>query len=583
MKPLPARPSLEQLQKQAKDLCRTRADWQLADAQREMAHEYGFATWADLKQHVESARVARFETLAARLLEKPGGPASMEEARAQVARHLGFDDWPGLVASANAKPPAVLTHGLSGAPPYFRFDRAANAIEPRLPMDDESWDEIFAVMRAHRITGLRANGQMTDAALARAAGLDFVLDLRLDGSRAVTGAGMAHLARMPQLEVLHLSGCSIANEDFRVLRQLPALRELALYHHPGITDAGLAHLEACQALDRVDLLGTPAGDGTLRALVGKPKLRHLRSGTRVTDAGVALLAEVPAFAAWQSGEAPSFGLMEFDAKPTYLLLRGAITDDGLAQVARLAGVFALNLDDANLPLTARGIAHLRGMENLGWLGFDAKDEEMAAIATLPRLRFLMCQDSSATDAGWTALAASRTLEAIWGRRSYGLAGPGFRALSRMPALAGLATSLKNVDDTSLAALADFPALTQFMPMDVTDAGFRHVGARRTLTDLWCMYCRETGDEATAHLAGLDRLRTYYAGATRMTDRSLELLARMPALEKIELWSCAGVTNAGVSALAAAPRLRELTLGSMRNITRTGLAALGAHVRVDLTE
>ncbi|MBM3797840.1 MAG: hypothetical protein FJW31_28175 [Acidobacteria bacterium] len=99
---------------------------------------------------------------------------------------------------------------------------------------------------------------------------------------------------------------------------------------------------------------------------------------------------------------------------------------------------------------------------------------------------------------------------------------------------GLATSCKNVDDDSLAALADFPALTQFVPMDFTDAGFRHVGARRALTDLWCMYCRETGDGATSHLTGLHRLRTYYEGSTRMTDRSLELLARLPQLEKVEL-------------------------------------------------
>lgn len=583
MKYLPARPSLEHLQKQAKDLHRTRADWYLADAQRELAQAYGFATWADLKRHVETSRVVRFEDLAARLLEKPGGPTTIEAARAEVARYLGFDDWDALVASANQKPPVVLTHGLSRTPPYFRFDREANAIEPRMPLDDQGWDEIFDVMRAHRITGLRASGQMTDAALARAAALDFVTDVRLDGSRGVTGAGFAHLAHMPQLQVLHATGCSIGDEDLRVLGVLPALREFALYHHQSVSDAGLAHLAVCQDLERVDLLGTPAGDGTIRALTGKARLRHLRSGTRVTDAGAALLAGFPAFAEWQGGEAPWFGLMEFDARPTYLLLRGSITDAGLAHLAKLAGVFALNLDDANLPATAQGIVHLRSMANLGWLGFAAKDEEMKAIATLPRLRFLMCQDSSATDAGWKALATSRTLEAIWGRRSHGLSSAGFRALSRMPTLTGLATSLKNVDDASLALLAEFPVLTQLMPMDVTDACFRHVGALRALTDIWCMYCRETGDEANSHLAGLDRLRSYYAGDTRMTDRSLAALAKLPALEKIELWSCRGVTNAGVAALAAAPRLRELTLGGMHHITRTALAGLPAGVRVDLTE
>lgn len=39
MKHLPARPSFEQLWKQAKELHRSRAEWPLSEAQRELAHE----------------------------------------------------------------------------------------------------------------------------------------------------------------------------------------------------------------------------------------------------------------------------------------------------------------------------------------------------------------------------------------------------------------------------------------------------------------------------------------------------------------------------------------------------------------
>jgi hypothetical protein len=45
-----------------------------------------------------------------------------------------------------------------------------------------------------------------------------------------------------------------------------------------------------------------------------------------------------------------------------------------------------------------------------------------------------------------------------------------------------------------------------------------------------MYCRDTGDLATAHLSRLRRLKTYYAGQTRITDRSLEILGKMQSLE-----------------------------------------------------
>ena len=49
---LPAKPSLEYLRKQAKQLQRTMSQGKLADAQHALAREYGFANWARLKSHV---------------------------------------------------------------------------------------------------------------------------------------------------------------------------------------------------------------------------------------------------------------------------------------------------------------------------------------------------------------------------------------------------------------------------------------------------------------------------------------------------------------------------------------------------
>ena len=55
--PLPAAPSLEQLRKQAKDLVRERKagpePLKLSEAQREVARDYGFASWPRLKAYVE--------------------------------------------------------------------------------------------------------------------------------------------------------------------------------------------------------------------------------------------------------------------------------------------------------------------------------------------------------------------------------------------------------------------------------------------------------------------------------------------------------------------------------------------------
>jgi hypothetical protein len=136
-----------------------------------------------------------------------------------------------------------------------------------------------------------------------------------------------------------------------------------------------------------------------------------------------------------------------------------------------------------------------------------------------------------------------------------------------------------VDDAALSALPGFPALREIMPMDVPDAGFRHMGRCENLERLWCMYCRDTGDAATEHIARLSRLKTYYAGMTQITDRTLEILGRMDSLEQLEFWACQGITDAGVSHLAALPRLRAITVDGSPGVSRDMTALFPEQVQV----
>src|SRR5262249_34666686 len=82
---LPARPNLEHLKKQAKELLQdfrqgvpaalerfqslalksTPTDAKLADAQHVIARDYGFASWPKLKEHVESLALGPWEQLSA--------------------------------------------------------------------------------------------------------------------------------------------------------------------------------------------------------------------------------------------------------------------------------------------------------------------------------------------------------------------------------------------------------------------------------------------------------------------------------------------------------------------------------------
>jgi len=563
---LPARPSLEQLRKQAKDLlraCRNAeavalervrrhkpqvTDPSLADAQFALAREYGFESWPRLVRHVRTASASGLDT-----------PAT---------------------------DPRSALHGLSTRPPFYKIDWNAKRLEPRQPLTEKDWDTIIEVIREHGITSVNAGGQMTDGVLERLSRLEQLTCLHLGGSKRLTDDGLLHLAGMPQLLELDLSeypGGRITDRGLEVLRYLPELRRFQMCWQSGISDAGLANLAFCNHLERVDVLGSPTGDGAINALRSKRHLRHFKTGRLVTDSGLRLLQDFPVFKTWQGGE-PRYDLMSFgDADPNFLMVDGPFSDAGFAALASLDGLFGLGFFWHVSQLTPNGLRPLAGLPNLGALGCEGRlcnDIAMRHIATIPRLRMLMAQGTVATDDGFVALSRSQTLEYFWGRECPNLHGRGFAALSNMPALKGLAVSCKFVDDAALAALPRFPSLTWLLPMDVPDAGFRHVGRCAQLEKLTCMYCRGTGDAATEHIAGLSRLKEYYAGQTQITDRSLEILGGMTSLEDVTLSACAGISDAGLVHLARLPRLKKVAVDASARVTRAGIAVFPADVSVD---
>jgi hypothetical protein len=506
---------------------------------------------------------------------------AVADARHLVATKLGFDTWDALVQGL-AMPKSSRAASRSHDLPFCRFDS-----DGRLGLEggaaDARWDDVLALIRDRHVTAVTAIA-LTDRGLKTLAGVPQITSLAISGAQ-LTDDGMQHLSRMPQIEELSVGGpkSRITDRGLEVLRHLTRLRKIHMGWTPGITDAGVAHLTRCEQLEDVDFMGTPTGDGAIWALSGKPGLRKLATGRLVSDNGVKGLQLIPRFKRWHGGGL-KYDLMSFRTEPTNLLLDGPFTDAGLANLTGLEGLAGLNFFWHTPNFTATGLAALMGLSNLAFLGCDGKrcdDAAMRSIAGIPRLRMLMAQGTVATDAGFEALSASRTLEYLWGRECPGLTGRGFRALTSMPAIRGLAVSCSRVDDGALATLAGCRTLDSLMPMDVKDEAFRHVGACTQLQNLWCMYCRDTGDAATEHLAGLSSLRYYYAGMSKITDRSLEILSRLDTLERLEFWEVAGITNAGLAALARLPHLQELSVGGSSRITAAAAALFAPSVRVKL--
>jgi hypothetical protein len=516
-------------------------------------------TLADLKAEIWRRDYAFRQ----RAFRTPENYFPIDEAKIIIAQDAGFGSWEKLMEAIVAGEPP------QGAP--YAINTKDNRIGPSRRMSSADWDALIGVMKDRRIPSLEANGLMTDEALSRIAGLDFVTRLSLGGSREMTDSGLLHLARMPQLEFLDLSeypGGKLTDRGLEVLKHLPNLRRFEMTWQAGITDRGIANLRSCELLEEVNLMGSPTGDGAIEALQGKPNLRRFSTGRLTTDAGIPLLHNFPRLKT--AGE-----------EDTRLLIDGPFTNAGLAALAGLAGIFELDLFWHVDHITTDGFAHLIQLPNLQKLGCDgalSDDVAMRHIGAMPRLKRLRIQESVATDEGFVALAKSQTLEGIWGRVCKNFGSRGFAAFSKMPALRSLGIGCKHVDDAALATLPEFPALRELTPIDFQDDGFRHIGRCDKLERLTCMYCRETGDAATEHISNL-RINYYYAGLTQITDRSLEILGGMESLENVELYECMKVTDAGLPFLSRLPNLREVHFDGSPGITLAGTKLFAPQVHV----
>jgi ankyrin repeat protein len=86
---LPAKPNLQFLKKQAKELLRSTRQGKLADAQHTLANEYGFASWAKLKSHVEALGLSPAQILRAAVCDNDSARISaLLQAHPELRAHI---------------------------------------------------------------------------------------------------------------------------------------------------------------------------------------------------------------------------------------------------------------------------------------------------------------------------------------------------------------------------------------------------------------------------------------------------------------------------------------------------------------
>jgi hypothetical protein len=101
------------------------------------------------------------------------------------------------------------------------------------------------------------------------------------------------LARLANLEELHLAGTIMDLPSAETIRSLSQLRILDL-HDSTLDDEQLAQIAELPALELLDISGTAVTDAGLACLTRAPRLRTLLvKDTAVSDSGLAALAESP--------------------------------------------------------------------------------------------------------------------------------------------------------------------------------------------------------------------------------------------------------------------------------------------------
>jgi hypothetical protein len=298
-KQLPARPSLEQYKKQAKDLVKNRRSgdpssaFSLADAQFAIAREHGFESWSKFAKHVrevgipETAQEAIIAGDAMALEQRFGYSGS--DAQAIVARSHHFENWAGFTEFDEVRK--------RRNSPVAQFEAAVDAIVAgnvaKLGRLLGGNPELVRArsMRNHHATLLHyvaANGvedfrQKTPKNIVRIAEMLLAAGARIDAEAGMYGGGSKTMGLVatsihpllagvlePLIAVLLEHGATV---DTSIVRACLANGRLAgaelMANHGAMLD-----LECACGIGRLDLVESFFGDdGALKSNATKAQMR----------------------------------------------------------------------------------------------------------------------------------------------------------------------------------------------------------------------------------------------------------------------------------------------------------------------
>jgi len=334
-----------------------------------------------------------------------------------------------------------------------------------------------------------------------------------------------------------------------LISRLTGLRSLNLYL-TAITDKGLSHITKLKSLE------------------------YLEAPPRMTDRGLALVAELPALKGLSVGATGG----------------SPVTDAGLRHLSKLSSLEELYLRGEGM--SDAGLAHLAGLPRLGYLALYSSrftDRGMAHVKKIPSLRILSFHEGVCciTDAGLAHVGEMPKVELLLLDVTGPVTDDGIRHLAKMPSLRKLGIKSPLISDRGLEYLGRIKTLESLtLPQDqhgITDAGLIHLGRLPNLRSLGiarihfsdpAMNTEYYTDRGLQALANCRLLESLSIGSPGITDAGMDHVAKLPHLKKLNLFGCDNVTDAGLAKLKTLPSLTNLSV-SRAQVSLSGLNQLGA--------
>ena len=262
-----------------------------------------------------------------------------------------------------------------------------------------------------------------------------------------------------------------------------------------------------------------------------------------------------------------------------LVIRARIRSESLAGIAGLQSLEHLDLSSADIDGRAFDtLGRLRNLRRLQVrLGTTILPEAWSCLTNLTAVRELSLYGPQTCEFATVAIAKLPALKRLLLRQGIVWTADGIRPLATHPAI----EELSLYDVTSSAMLAEVARMPRLRSLRVRIdeeislaplAGAAHLESL-SIGGTLC-------DRAMAGLEGCRCLRSFGGGADfqmfwpGLTDRGLEVLGRMPTLERVALGD-GEFTDAGLEHLSALRRLRVLRLPNCSKFTDAGLAAIAA--------